>query len=154
MKQTYKPDKLRIEDALIPALLEELMQSHIEQMPDADPKVYDWAFELLLPDIMNEMNNNKKLFTRLNRTKKKTIDWMASQKWGIPKAYMVVRRVAYELYQNGKVDLGEGTLKVVQDINDQVEEAHVEEKILRQDESAIKQAPKLLKIIQQQGYFI
>ena len=60
---------------------------------------------------------------------------------------------AYQLYQDNKADFGDGTLTVVQDINDTIEEHFHEDDIVKQDESALKQAPKLLKFIQQQGYF-
>lgn len=145
---------MRVEDAIIPALLEELMTSHIEQMPDCDPKIYDKALALLMPDILKELNGDVKLCNRLNRLKKVIIAYMADQRWTIPKAYMVVRRVAYELYRNNKVDLGDGALEVVQDMNDIIEQAHDDEKIYKQDESAFKQAPKLLKVFQKEGYFI
>ncbi len=154
MKATYKNDKMRVEDALIPALLEELMTSHIEQLPDRSPNVYDKAFALLLPDISKEMNGNPKLYKRLNRLKKKVIDDMTKQKWTIPKSYMAVTALADILHLNGLAELGEGTKEVVQDISEIVVEHYNDEAIKNQDESALKQAPKLLKIIQQQGYYI
>ena len=154
MKQTYKPDKLRIEDALIPALLEELMQSHIEQLPDKDPTTYDKAFALLLPDIHKEMGGNPKLYNRLNRIKKYVIDGMAKQKWTIPKSYMAVSALADILHVNNLAQLGEGTKEVVSDISQIIVEHYNDESIKQQDESALRQAPKLLKIIQQQGYYI
>ncbi len=150
----FKSDRLRIEDALIPALLEELMTSHIEQLPDRNPKVYDKAFALLLPDIHKEMNGNLKLYNRLNRVKKHVIDGMAKQKWPIPKAYMAVTALADILYQTNGANLGEGTKEVISDISEIIVENYNDESIKNQDESALKQAPKLLKIIQQQGYYI
>lgn len=150
----YKNDKMRVEDALIPALLEELMTSHIEQLPDRNPKVYDKAFALLLPDIHKEMNGNLKLYNRLNRLKKHVIDGMARQKWTIPKSYMAVSALADILHQNNLVELGEGTKEVVQDISQIILESYDDDDIKNQDESALKQAPKLLKVIQQQGYYI
>lgn len=153
MRAVYKNDKMRIEDALIPVILEELMVQHVEQLPDKDPAVYDKAFALLRPDIAADIINEK-LYKRMARIKGAIFDYLREQGWTIPKAYMVVRRVAYQLYQDNKVDLRDGALTVVQDINDTIEEHFHEDDIVKQDESALKQAPKLLKFIQQQGYFI
>jgi len=150
---SYKPDKLRIEDALIPVVLYELMAQHIEQLPDKDPEPYKKAFELLYPDIQKEINN-KKLYKRVSRVKGEIFEWLMQQGWSIPKAYMVMTRLAFQLYQEGRVALGDGAIEVIQDINDIIEEHIQEERILKQDESAVKQAPKLLKFIQQQGYYI
>ncbi len=149
----YKPDKIRIEDALIPVLLHELMKQHIEQLPDKDPEPYKKAFALLCPDIEKEINTAK-LYKRVSRVKGEVFDWFLKQGWAIPKAYMVMTRLAFQLYQEGRVALGDGAIEVIQDINDIIEEHIQEERILRQDESAAKQAPKLLKMIQQQGYYI
>ncbi len=153
MKQIYKPDKLRIEDAIIPALLEELMLSHIEQLPEKDPTIYDKAFALLLPDIHKEMNGDMKLYKRLHRLKVVVIRYLAQQKWTIPKSYMAISALADLLYQKDAVDLGEGVKEVVSDISEIILDNYQDEDIKQQDESALKQAPKLLKIIQQQGYF-
>lgn len=150
----YKPDKARIEDAIIPALLEELMTSHIEQMPDADPKVYDKPLSLLMPDILNEINGSEKLCNRLNRLKKVIINNMANQGWTIPKSYMAVSALADILHQNNLVEFGDGTKQVVSDISEVIIEHYSEESVRCQDESALKQAPKLLKIFQKEGYFV
>jgi hypothetical protein len=149
----YKPDKQRVEDAIIPALLEELMVSHIEQLPDRDPKVYDKALGLLMPDILREINGSDKLCNRLNRLKKVVINNMAKQGWTIPKSYMAVSALADILHQNNLVEFGEGTKEVVSDISEVILENYNDEAIKNQDESALKQAPKLLKIFQKEGYF-
>ncbi len=150
---SYKPDKQRVEDAIIPALLEELMNSHIEQMPDKDPKVYDKALGLLMPDILTELTGDAKLCKRLNRLKKVVIDYMAAQRWSIPKAYMVISALADILHQNNSVEFGEGTKEVVSDISEIILENYNDEEIKSRDESALKQAPKLLKVFQKEGYF-
>lgn len=149
----YKNDKMRIEDALIPTLLNELMIQHIQQLTDKDPSTYDKAFALLRPDIAKEINNEK-LHKRMNRLKETIFQWFIKQGWVIPKAYMCVSLLADILHTNDAVVLGEGTKEVVRDISQIVVEHYDDEKIKKQDESAAKQAPKLLKFIQQQGYYI
>ena len=113
MKATYKNDKMRIEDALIPTLLNELMIQHIQQLTDKDPSTYDKAFALLRPDIAKEINNEK-LHKRMNRLKESIFQWFIKQGWVIPKAYMCVSLLADILHANDAVVLGEGTKEVVE----------------------------------------
>lgn len=149
----YKNDKMRIEDALIPVILEELMIQHIAQLPDKNPNTYDKAFALLRPDIRKEITNEKQ-YKRMARIKGVVFKWLEKQGWTIPKAYMTISALADLLHQNGAAELGEGTKEVVADISQIILEHYNEDNIKQQDESALKQAPKLLKLIQQQGYFI
>lgn len=151
----YKSDKARIEDAIIPALLEELMMSHIEQMPDSDSRIYAKPLSLLMPDILKEISGSQKLCNRLNRLKGVIMGHMMHQGWTIPKAYMVLTAFADILHTSEfeLVTLGKGTQKVVTRLSKSIVRHYKEESIKNQDESALKQAPKLLKIFQREGYF-
>ena len=153
MKATYKNDKMRIEDALIPALLERLMLTHLTWLPDEYKDTYDIALSLLRPEIEREINGNVKLGKRLHRILNLIREYFDKQDWGIPKSHMVVSILGDILHCEQMVILGKGTQQVIKDISELIVENYYDDEIKKQDESAIKQAPKLLKFIQQHGYF-
>jgi len=150
--RNYKSDKIRVEDALIPCVLEALMLSHLEQV-SIESDSYDKAFELLRPDIATEVKEPK-VMRRLNKLKDKVITFFTDQKCEVRKAYMIISALASTLHEKEAVSLGEGTKEVIIDIDDIIMQHYDDEDIKRQDESAMKQVPKLLKVIQQEGYFI
>jgi hypothetical protein len=147
----YKSDRQRIEDAIIPSLLEFLMVSQIKQIPDRE-KDLKVALELLQKDLRLELSTDK-LQRRVRRIEKKVTKYMEKDKCEIRKAYMIVSYLAASLDEQGAILLGEGTRQVLMDMNETIVSAYDEEGILKQDKSAAKQVPKILKILQDEGLF-
>lgn len=151
-KAFYKSDRQRVEDAIIPSVLEALMLNHIQQLPEKDPTVYDKALGLLRQDLKDNIRNGQ-LSKRLLRLEKKILKFFESNGWEIRKAYMIMSYLAAALDESGAVLLGEGTKTVVKDMSDIISAHYHEEEIKKQDESAAKQVPKVLRLIQEEGYF-
>jgi hypothetical protein len=151
MKSIYKADRTRIEDALIPALLESLMICHLGQLENKTS--YDKALALLKPDIMAELKGSKSVSKRLVRVMNLVIGYFEDNGWNTCKCYMIVSALADALHLQGAVILGEGTQEVVRDITKIIDENYDDEEIKAQLESAQKQVPKVLRILQKEGYF-
>lgn len=147
----YKSDKQRIEDAIIPYLFGSLIQAHVA----ANPKVKKhFAQKLwLLRRGVNVNANTEKLNNRLFRLNRKISNHFHKNKCEIRKAYMILSYIANSLMEQRAVVLGKGAKKVIRSMDKEIAAGCVDIDVRRQDESAAKQAPKVMKLILDEGYF-
>lgn len=148
---SYKSDRHRIEDCMIAAILEALMICHLKQIEDQ--RSYDKALKLLAPDIKAEVKDDKKILKRLFRLQNVVLGFFEDNGWHVSKGFMIISGLANALHLQGQVNLGEGTKEVVSNIFEIIDNHLDEEEINKQLSSAQKQIPKVLTLIQKEGYF-
>jgi len=147
----YKSDRQRIEDGIIPFILEALMLSHIKQLPNRKDD-FNVALELLNKDIEKEFHNAA-LTRRASRIEKKILEHWQDNDCEIRKAYMIMSYLAKALDEQEALEIGESTRKVVNDIDEIIAIGCSDENVLKQDISAAKQVPKVLRLLQEEGLF-
>lgn len=147
----YKKDLHRIEDAIIPFILESLMLSHIRELPERE-NGYKEALKLLSVDIAENLNTQK-LLKRASKIENKVLKYWQDNGQEIRKAYMVMSYLSSLLDEHEVVALSAGTKEVLLDINNIIRKAYKDEGIVKQDLSAEKQMPKVLRILQKEGLF-
>lgn len=154
----YKSDKMRVEDAIIPSLLEAFLLMQLKYMKESEKHIFDKALEMLRKDILAEIgDNNPKLSKRLRRLEGIIIDHCVSNGWATNKAIMLISHLASALEEAGALILGESTRQVLIDINDTIVKGYDDKElqgIKAVDISAAKQAPKILGLMKKAGYFI
>jgi len=147
----YKNDRQRIEDAIIPYMLEALMLTHIKDTPEhADS--YKKALDLVRIDIKKELNNPS-LIRRATRIEKEVLKMWQKNKYNTRKAYMVLSYLAASLHEQEAVILGDSTRTVLDDMNKIIVDAYDDENIKKQDISAAKQVKHVTKILNDNGLF-
>lgn len=147
----YKKDLNRIEDAIIPFIIEALILSHIDQLPSR-ASAYANALELIDVDIKANLTTDK-LIRRATRIERKVLKFWEKNKTEIRKSYMVMSYLASALTDQEAVALGDSTQQVLLDTNDTITKAYDDEAIVKLDISAAKQMPKVLKLLQEEGLF-
>ena len=147
----YKSDIQRIEDGIIPFVLETLMVTHVREFPEREEGYRD-ALRLIREDIKIELNTDK-LLRRAARIERKLLRFWESNNCEIRKGYMIISYLAAALDEQDAVVLGENTRSVLKEINDIITSAYDNKDILKQDKSAAKQVPKVLAILQEEGLF-
>jgi len=152
----YKNQRMRVEDGIIPMLLESLMVTHKQQLPEGNTS-YDEALGLIQQDISEEIHGNTSAAKSLLRLDRKVIRHFVSNGWMVHKCYMIVSHLASALVDAEALELKENTKQVLQEINNIVTKAYndndIGENIKAVDKSAAKQAPRILEILQKEYYF-
>lgn len=146
---------MRVEDGIIPMLLESLMLTHKAQL-GKDNTSYDEALRLIKGDIAEEIEGCNGAAKALLRLDKKIINFFVANKWMVHKCYMIISHLASSLVNAGAIELKANTTQVLKEINDIIVKAYDEEigeDIKKVDISAAKQAPRILDIIKKEYYF-
>jgi hypothetical protein len=164
---TYKSDLNRVSDAIIPFVLEGLMLCQIKQDPPAAPH-YEKPLKILRKAINAEVMHDKKVMNRLVRIEKKLLKFWVKNKQVNRKSIMVMSHLAAALVAQEKafedeegnliiekvVDLSQELKDLLQEINEIfVGSYSTMPEIEKIDISAAKQAPKVLKLLQEEGLF-
>lgn len=150
---TYKKDKYRVEDALVPFLLEGMLICHGEQYP-RHSKIVGRYIKWVSADYTEEIAHNKSAYRRLVNLYKHIIDNGYFVKGDIVKAYLTVTQLATFLQQEEQVILRKNTKHALTRINRILRLAcKYREGTENQDKSAAKQAGKMFQLIQARGYF-
>lgn len=148
---TYKKDSERIEDAIIPSILEALMLSHVAQIPQ-NKKHFEKHLQLLKSDIFLEANSIK-LRKRLERIEKKVLKHFEQNKILIPKAYMIITFLADKLNELEAIQLNGNTRQVISEISHEIKKGYKDESIKQMDYEAEQEVPQVLTLLQQEGLF-
>lgn len=148
----YKSDKHRVEDAFIPFCLFSLIQQHKDD--DAKDRVaYEDGLKKLGHDIDSNINS-RSLVKRIEKLRDSLFNSFVADKMPRRKAYMIFNRLACILHDNNSIELSEDCIKLLNTMSEAFEEnIHIED-IRKQDISAAKQVAKVLKKLQQQGYYL
>lgn len=148
----YKSDKYRVEDAFIPFCLYSLVQQHKDDDSE-DRAAYQDGLKKLSQDI-NKNITSRNLATRLEKLRNSLFDPFVAEEMPRRKAYMIFSRLAYILHENECIELSENCIELLNTMNDEFEKNIHNEDIKKQDASAAKQVDKVLKKLQQQGYYL
>lgn len=148
----YKKDLHRIEDSIFSFILEGLLVSEINHDPNKKD-AYEKAIKILRAGYLKDINT-RGLIRRAERIERKVRKYWEGEKTRTLKAYMAISHLYKEL--NGKEQF-----EIYQDIDDIFtefddifeEECRKNNDLKRQDKSAAKQAPKIFKILQEEGLF-
>ena len=143
----YKPAKQRVEDAIIPALLDAIMSQN--------PKGFEDAIIALRADIKGEIGSDQKLIRRVHRAQSAISKYFIKHNWPTRKAFMLLSALADKLHQANVVCFRDSTKEVIKFIDDTIVGAYDRmPEIKKIDASAIKQVPKVLGILEKQGLFV
>ncbi|QDP62920.1 MAG: hypothetical protein Unbinned5081contig1002_25 [Prokaryotic dsDNA virus sp.] len=143
----YKPDKQRVEDCLIPYVIRQTLLLH-------NKDIYSKAIEYLTEDIEAETKGNQRVDKRLMRVTKKLFNYFHKNNWKTNKVFMVMSHIAASLVEDEQVLLGSNSLDIIKEINETVVRGYEHKEGIKEiDISAAKQAPKIFKLIQEEGYF-
>lgn len=157
----YK-DIQRIEDALLPALLEGIAWSHIRKEPSCKP-YYEQMLTILKETIDKcfeglTIDKRIRLYRRLDRIVNKTSRYFVRHKFDTRKAFLSLSEWITALLKANAIVIDPkskywGLLEDMGEIIQKNGYGEIEnfEKI---DASAIDHVPKLHKLVQQEGYFI
>lgn len=147
---------MRVEDGIIPMLLESLILTHIKQKPN-QKEHFTKALEMVQNDIRKEINGSTGAIKRLLKLDRKITSHFVDNKWDTRKCFMIVSHIAAALTDAEALLLNNNTTEVLKDLNKIVIDAYNDPEIgcdiTKTDESAAKQAPKIIKLMQQEGYF-
>lgn len=148
----YKSDKHRVEDAFIPFCLFTILQQQKDD--DVQDRVaYEEGLKKLAIDIDSNINS-RSLVKRIEKLRDSIIITFAEKEMPRTKAYMIFNRLAYELYNSNAIELSEYCLIILKEMDKAFGENLNDENIRKLDMSAAKQVAKVLKKLQQQGYFL
>jgi hypothetical protein len=150
---TYKSDLNRVSDAIIPFVLEGLMLCQIKQDPPAAPH-YEKPLKILREAINAEVMHDKKVMNRLVRIEKKLLKFWVKNKQVNRKSIMVMSHLAAALVAQEAVILSQEITDLLIEINEIIVTSYDRmPEIKAVDISAAKQAPKVLKLLQEEGLF-
>ena len=147
----YKSDRQRVEDAIIPYVLGSLMLAQVKEQPHYKAHFAHQLWMLKRGVAANA--NSEKVNKRLYRINRKIANHFHSNGYEIRKAYMIISYIAKSLMEQRAVVLSKGTKKVVRMMHKEIAKGCVDDDIKRQDISAAKQAPKVMQLILEEGYF-
>lgn len=147
----YKKDLHRIEDSIIPFILEGLLMSQIKQAPEFKDS-YTKALSILRKSYEDDLNTTK-LLKRAERIEKKLLKHWCKNDTIIRKSIMILSHLAGSLDEQHAISLKPEIKNLFQEINQIITSAYDDENILKQDQSAAKQTPKILAILQDEGLF-
>ncbi len=153
-------DRNRIEDAIIPALLESIALAHIK----ADPKCTD-AYEAMLEivreavgECFNGLDTKRRLqlYRRLDRLANKIIMYFKKESFDTRKMFLTISAWIAALIEAGGVVFPEGSKMwgLLEDMGDIIQRGYKEiEDFDRIDRSALKHTNKIHSIAVNEGYF-
>lgn len=147
----YKKDLHRIEDSIIPLILEGLLMSQIKQAPEFE-KAYQRALTILRNSYVEDLNTPQ-LLKRAERIERKLLKFWNENDYIIRKSIMVLSYLAAALEKQNAFSLKPEIKTLFQEINTIITDAYNDENVLKQDQSAAKQVPKALSILQKEGLF-
>jgi hypothetical protein len=147
----YKKDLHRIEDSIFPILLEGLMLCQIKHDPTY-AKSYEKPLKILRENYKQNINTPK-LLRRAERIEKKVLKHWNANDCVVRKSIMELSYLVAELEKQEALMLQPDIKQIFIEINDIIVSAYDDKDILKQDKSAAKQAPKVLKILQDEGLF-
>lgn len=148
----YKKDLHRIEDSIFPFILEGLLVGAINADPNKK-NAYEKAIKILRSGYSKNINTNK-LLRRAERIEKKVRQYWESEKTRTLKAYMALSHLYEELKNKGQFEVYKDIDDIFTEFDNIFEkECKKNNDIYRQDKSAAKQAPKVFKILQEEGLF-
>ena len=147
----YKKDLHRIEDSIIPFILEGLLLSQIKQAPEFK-EPYEKPLNILRKAYQVDLNTPK-LLKRAERIEKKLLKYWNENGYVIRKSIMQLSYLVAQLKKEDALILDCNVEKLFKEINDIIKNAYNDADILKQDKSAIKHVPKALKILQNEGLF-
>jgi len=147
----YKKDLHRIEDSIIPFILEGLLFAQIKQRPQNE-KLYADALNILRKGYIQDLNS-RQLLRRAERIEKKVVKYWSDNDYIIRKSIMVLSYLAAALNASEALILQPETQQLFKEINEIITDAYGDEDILKQDKSAAKQMPKILDILQAEGLY-
>ncbi len=143
-----------VEDCIIPIILKDLVRAHIRAMPQYAPRWKDWLDNINTVLGIEEYEVTPKLrqsFRQIyKRISNRVIDYMEQEQFRVTKGLMIMTIIAQEIQLPKEIEV------ICQEVTDIIagklctDNFDVElDKLL---ESAKKQAPKVLGIIQKFGY--
>jgi|11_taG_2_1085331.scaffolds.fasta_scaffold04334_9 hypothetical protein len=147
----YKKDLYRIEDNIIPFVLEGLLMSQIKQEPKFE-EPYKKALSILRESYIQDLNTPK-LLRRAERIERKLLKFWSDNNCIIRKSIMVLSHLIAALDKENALSLKPEIEILFQEINTIITNAYDDNNILKQDQSAAKQTPKILAILQDEGLF-
>lgn len=148
----YKKDLHRIEDSIIPFILEGLLISQIKQDPSFQ-EPYKQALHILRKSYAIDLNTPK-LLKRAARIEKKVLKYWNKNDYIIRKSIMVLSYLIAALDEQDAFCLDTEVRVLFEEINTIIKTAYQkDENILKQDKSAAKQVPKILAILQGEGLY-
>lgn len=156
----YK-DIHRIEDSIIPALLEGIIFSHIKHEPNVKES-YEIAIGIVA-DTINQCYNGiycdkrVKLLNRMNRIVNKLNRYLVKEKFDTRKAFLTISAWAAALIEAQAliVEPGSKIYKLLQDMGEVIQTGYTEiENFEKIDASAINHVESLHKLAQEEGYFL
>ena len=151
---TYKKDKYRVEDALIPFILEGVLICHGEQYP-RHSRIVGRYCAMVAPDYCVEVEHNKSALRRLVNLYRKVINKGHLVDKDVIKVYMIVTYLASFLHDNELVELRANTQRAVKRISRMIRMAcRVRKGYDLKDKSAAKQAGKIYNLLQAEGVFL
>lgn len=143
----YKSARKRIEDAIIPFMIEGVMRIH------NDDSCLEYI-AALAEDVKQEIGGDLKLYKRLARIEKKLQLFYLKNDWKTNKIFMILTALAESLYKQEEIALSDKTLGVLTEIDKAIVDGYeCMPGIQKLDESAFKQVPKVFKLLQEEGLF-
>lgn len=157
----YK-DIHRIEDCLIPALLEGVAYSHIKKDPECAPK-YDQMIEILERTIkicFNDLPIDKRIriYRRLDRIVKKISNYFIKNDFNTRKAFLALSEWARALLETGAtiIDPASEYWTLLDDMGEVIMVNGYGEipDFAKIDASAINHVETIHKLAQEEGYYL
>jgi hypothetical protein len=151
-----KIDRHRIEDALLPALMISIMK-----LRDGDCKEEESPFYNVYPILKAVVFENAcdaKLIRRLDRLVNLCNSYLAREKITTQKAFIIVTRLGMLLYYHNAVDVKKGSdlYRIWREFYYTVRDDGVQyiDGIQKLYDSALGHVPRLLKLLQDEGYYL
>lgn len=160
MLKMYK-DLHRIEDALIPSLLENIALSHIRQDPESFDK-YSEMLEILKNTITNcfkdlHLDKRLKLYRRLDRIVIKITGYFVANDFNTRKAFLALSEWTRAVLESQAIVINPKSdyWQLLEDMGEVIKTNGYGEipDFAKIDESAINHVPFIHKIAQEEGYF-
>lgn len=151
-----KIDRHRIEDALLPALMIGVMKVR-DGGCDEEESPFSNIYPILRAVIFENVTDNK-LIRRLNRVAKLCDDYFEDEKIKSQKAFIIVTRLGMYLYRRGALDVSPQSdlYRIWREFYDTIRHdgvIHVDG-IQKLYDSALGHVPRLLKLLQEEGYYL
>jgi alpha-D-ribose 1-methylphosphonate 5-triphosphate synthase subunit PhnI len=147
----YKKDLHRIEDSIFPLILEGLLLCQIKQTPEV-AACYEKALKILGTSYLKDLNTAK-LLRRAERIEKKVLKHWNSSETVVRKSIMELSHLVKTIKKQDGFVLAPEVDQVFKEIDEIITDGCKKEDIRKQDKSAAKQAPKVFKILQEEGLF-
>ena len=152
----YKKDSMRVEDGIIPMLLESLLMAQMQHKASYKKRFKD-HLAALREDIKKEIQGSKSATKTLLRIDTKVLKLFCDNGWCTRKCTMIVSYLAADIARCERVRLGDNTLVILFILNRWIRIASYNKvfgkDVKALDKSAAKQVNKVMKIILDEGYF-